>query len=185
MSDPVIRAAVEADLPAITRLYAGWVNDACGTFELEPPTEAEMKARFDYVRALGMPYLVAERDGNVLGYAYAGPFRAREAYRYMVEDSIYLSAEAHGAGIGGALLDQLILLCERAGARQMVAVIGDSANESSIRLHRSRGFADSGRFHAAGWKLEGWRDVIFMQRPLGQGADTPPDQPGLPLRDKA
>ncbi|WP_297800303.1 GNAT family N-acetyltransferase [uncultured Brevundimonas sp.] len=179
-----IREAVEADFPAITSIYAGWVNDACGTFELVPPTEDEMKARFAYIRALGMPYLVAEKDGQVIGYAYAGPFRAREAYRYMVEDSIYIDPAAKGLGVGGALLDRLILECEQKGARQMVAVIGDSENESSIGLHRSRGFADSGRFTSAGWKLDGWRDVIFMQKPLGAADTTPPDGPALLLSDK-
>lgn len=184
MHEFIIREAVEDDFLAITQIYARWVNEACGTFELVPPTENEMKARFAYVRALGMPYLVAEKDGQVMGYAYAGPFRAREAYRYMAEDSIYLDPEAKGMGVGGALLDRLIHECEGKGVRQMVAVIGDSENESSIALHRSRGFADSGRFTSAGWKLDGWRDVIFMQLSLGAGDTTPPDGPALLLSDE-
>ena len=184
MPESIIRAAAEGDFPAITRIYAGWVNDACGTFELVPPSEDEMKARYAYVQALGMPYLVAEKDGQVLGYAYAGPFRAREAYRYMAEDSIYLDPAAKGLGLGGALLDRLIHECEEKGVRQMVAVIGDSENESSIALHRSRGFADSGRFTSAGWKLDGWRDVIFMQKALGAGGTSAPDKPALMLSDK-
>lgn len=185
MSGVSIREAAEDDFAVITAIYASWVRDACGTFELVPPSETEMRARFAYVKALGMPYLVAEHQGRVVGYAYAGPFRAREAYRYMVEDSIYLDPQAQGIGAGGALLDHLILECTRRGARQMVAVIGDSENTASIGLHRSRGFADSGRFHAAGWKLDGWRDVIFMQKPLGDGDTTPPDGAGLALSDKA
>lgn len=181
MAELFIREAVEGDFPAITRIYAGWVKTACGTFELVPPDETEMRARLAYIRALGMPYLVAESDDQIVGYAYAGPFRAREAYRFMVEDSIYVAPEAKGTGAGGALLDRLIQESTKSGARQMVAVIGDSENEASIALHRSRGFADSGRFHAAGWKLDGWRDVIFMQRPLGEGATTAPSGQGLKL----
>lgn len=184
MSDVTIREAVEGDFPAITAIYAESVANGCGTFELEAPDIAEMKARFAYVTALGLPCLIAESQGTILGYAYAGPFRARQAYRYMVEDSIYLAAEARGKGIGGLLLDSLLVRCEQLGLRQMVAVIGDSENTGSIELHRSRGFADSGIFHAAGWKHDGWRDVIFMQRALGAGGDTAPDQSGLALNDK-
>lgn len=179
-----VREAAEADFPAITRIYAYWVKEACGTFELEPPVETEMLARHAYIKALGMPWLVAEQNGSVVGYAYAGPFRAREAYRYMVEDSIYLDPAARGTGAGGALLDHLIQICSEKGARQMVAVIGDSENEASIAIHRSRGFVDSGRFLSAGWKLDGWRDVIFMQLALGQGDNTPPDASGLLITDK-
>ena len=140
---------------------------------------------FNAVAALGLPRLVAEMDGAVVGYAYAGPFRARQAYRYMVEDSIYVAPEARGRGVAGALLDALIDGCERMGLRQMVAVIGDSENLGSIALHRSRGFTDAGLFRAAGWKHDDWRDVVFMQRSLGEGARTPPAAPGLPLIDKA
>ncbi len=183
MSQTIIREAAEKDFAAITAIYAENVANGCGTFELEAPELAEMKARFAYVAALGLPRLVAESDGVILGYAYAGPFRAREAYRYMVEDSIYLAPEARGKGIGGLLLDALIDSCTQMGLRQMVAVIGDSENEGSIALHRSRGFADSGIFHAAGWKHDGWRDVIFMQKPLNSGGDTPPDRPGLTIKD--
>ena len=143
-----------------------------------------MTARFAAVQALGLPRLVAVIDGAVVGYAYAGPFRTRQAYRYMVEDSIYVSPEARGRGVAGALLDQLINHCEALGLRQMVAVIGDSANQGSIALHRARGFADAGVFKAAGWKHDDWRDVVFMQRELGPGGRTPPDAPGLPLVDK-
>lgn len=180
----LIREAAAADMAAITAIYAESVAKGRGTFELEPPDEKEMAARFASVQALGLPRLVAEIDGAVVGYAYAGPFRTRQAYRYMVEDSIYVASEARGRGIAGALLDQLITACEALGLRQMVAVIGDSENESSIALHRTRGFQDAGIFKAAGWKHDDWRDVVFMQRELGAGGRTPPDAPGLPLIDK-
>ena len=184
MTELVIREAAKEDFAAITRIYAYWVREACGTFELEAPTESEMLARFDNITTLGMPWLVAESDGAVIGYAYAGPFRAREAYRFMAEDSIYLDPKARGTGAGGALLDNLIRICTEKGVRQMVAVIGDAENESSIAIHRSRGFVDSGRFTSAGWKLDGWRDVLFMQKPLGESDSTPPNDGGLRLSDK-
>ncbi|MFN7130067.1 MAG: GNAT family N-acetyltransferase [Brevundimonas sp.] len=179
-----IREATPADMAAITAIYAESVANGRGTFELEPPDEIEMTARFASVQALGLPRLVAVIDGAVVGYAYAGPFRTRQAYRYMVEDSIYVAPEARGNGVAGALLDELIVACEALGLRQMVAVIGDSDNAGSIALHRARGFADAGIFKAAGWKHDDWRDVVFMQRELGAGGQTPPDAPGLPLVDK-
>lgn len=184
MGELIIRGAVDADFPAITRIYSYWVANACGTFELDAPSQDEMRTRFAYVQALGMPWLVAELDSKVVGYAYAGPFRAREAYRYMVEDSIYLDPAVRGTGAGGALLNSLIQICTQKGIRQMVAVIGDAENQASIAIHRSHGFVDSGRFTSAGWKMDSWRDVIFMQKALGDGGDTAPDSDGLPLRDK-
>jgi L-amino acid N-acyltransferase YncA len=180
----VIREAVAADMAAITAIYAESVANGRGTFELEAPDEIEMTGRFSTVEALGLPRLVAEIDGIVVGYAYAGPFRTRQAYRYMVEDSIYVAPEARGRGAAGALLDALIRRCEAMGLRQMVAVIGDSENLGSVALHRTRGFADAGLFKAAGWKHDGWRDVVFMQLELGAGGQAPPDAPGLPLIDK-
>lgn len=182
--DVQIREATPADMAAITAIYAESVANGRGTFELEPPDEIEMAARFASVQALGLPRLVAVIDGAVAGYAYAGPFRTRQAYRYMVEDSIYVAPEARGRGVAGALLDALILACEALGLRQMVAVIGDSDNAGSIALHRARGFADAGIFKAAGWKHDDWRDVVFMQRELGAGGQSAPDAPGLPLVDK-
>lgn len=184
MGELIIREAAKDDFAAITRIYGYWVREACGTFELEAPSESEMRARFDNITALGMPWLVAEKDGDVIGYAYAGPFRAREAYRFMAEDSIYLDPKAVGTGAGGALLDNLIAICTEKGVRQMVAVIGDAENEASIAIHRSRGFVDSGRFTAAGWKLDGWRDVLFMQKPLGESDKTAPSEGGLSLSDR-
>lgn len=184
MTSPVVRDVRPGDMAAITAIYAESVVNGRGTFELEAPGETEMTARFAAVADLGLPRLVAEIDGRVVGYAYAGPFRTRQAYRYMVEDSIYVAPVARGSGVAGALLDALIRRCEAMGLRQMVAVIGDSDNLASIALHRARGFSHAGVFKAAGWKHGDWRDVVFMQRALSQGGDTPPDAPGLPLIDK-
>jgi len=172
------------DLDAVVAIYGESVLNGRGTFELEPPDAAEMQGRLDAVAALGLPRLAAEADGALAGYAYAAPFRTRQAYRYMVEDSIYVAPEARGRGVAAALLDALIRRCEAMGLRQMVAVIGDSENAGSIALHRSRGFCDAGVFADAGWKHDGWRDVVFMQRALNAGGATPPDAPGLPLVDK-
>ena len=184
MSGLTVRDAGPDDIAAITAIYAESVANGRGTFELEAPDETEMAARLAAVEALGLPRLVVEIDGAVAGYAYAGPFRTRQAYRYMVEDSIYVAPWARGRGVAGALLDALIVRCEALGLRQMVAVIGDSENVGSIALHRTRGFTDAGVFTAAGWKHDDWRDVVFMQRALGEGDDTAPDAAGLPLVDK-
>lgn len=184
MTGLTARDARPDDIAAITAIYAESVANGCGTFELEAPDEIEMAARLAAVEGLGLPRLVVEIDGAVAGYAYAGPFRTRQAYRYMVEDSIYVAPWARGRGVAGALLDALIARCEAMGLRQMVAVIGDSENTGSIALHRTRGFADAGVFKAAGWKHDDWRDVVFMQRALGEGGAMAPDAAGLPLIDK-
>lgn len=184
MSAPTVRDARPDDIAAITAIYAESVANGRGTFELEAPDEIEMASRLAGVEAVGLPRLVVEIEGAVAGYAYAGPFRTRQAYRYMVEDSIYVAPWARGRGVAGALLDALIARCEAMGLRQMVAVIGDSENTGSIALHRTRGFTDAGLFKAAGWKHDDWRDVVFMQRALGQGGSVAPDAPGLPLVDK-
>ncbi len=184
MSGPTVRDARPDDIAAITAIYAESVANGRGTFELEAPDEIEMASRLAGVEALGLPRLVVEIEGAVAGYAYAGPFRTRQGYRYMVEDSIYVAPWARGRGVAGALLDALILRCEAMGLRQMVAVIGDAENVGSIALHRTRGFSDAGVFKAAGWKHDDWRDVVFMQRVLGDGGATAPDAPGLPLVDK-
>ncbi|WP_312596456.1 N-acetyltransferase family protein [Brevundimonas sp.] len=184
MSAPTVRDARPDDIAPITAIYAESVANGLGTFELEPPDQAEMASRLAAVETLGLPRLVAEIGGRVAGYAYAAPFRTRQAYRYMVEDSIYVSPWARGQGVAGALLDSLIQRCEAMGLRQMVAVIGDSENLGSIALHRACGFLDAGVFKAAGWKHGDWRDVVFMQRALGQGRNSSPDAPGLPLVDK-
>lgn len=184
MSALTVRDARPDDITAITAIYAESVANGRGTFELEAPDEVEMASRLAAVEALGLPRLVVEIDGAVAGYAYAGPFRTRQAYRYMVEDSIYVAPWARGRGVAGALLDALIVRCEAMGLRQMVAVIGDAENVGSIALHRTRGFTDAGVFKAAGWKHDDWRDVVFMQRALSDGGATAPDGQGLPLVDK-
>jgi phosphinothricin acetyltransferase len=170
----LIRPSRDEDVPAITGIYAWHVEHGTGSFELEPPTPAEMAQRRAATLAAGMPWLVAQRDDRVVGYAYAHPFRPRRAYRFCVEDSIYLAAEALGAGVGRALLAELIARCEAAGARQMLAVIGDSANAASIGLHEALGFRHTGVLRSAGWKFERWLDVVLMQRALGPGDAWPP-----------
>lgn len=170
----LIRPSTPADLPAITAIYGWNVIHGTGTFELEAPDEPEMARRRDDVLAKGLPWLVAERGGVVLGYAYANHFRPRRAYRFCLEDSVYLAADAKGQGLGRLLLAELLARCEAAGARQMLAVIGDSANLGSIGVHRTLGFEPIGVMKAAGWKFERWLDVVLMQKRLGQGADTSP-----------
>ncbi len=173
----LIRTSLSADLPAITAIYKHHVCHGTGTFELSPPSEAEMSLRRDDVLSKGLPWLVAEREGQILGYAYANHFRPRPAFRFCVEDSIYIAPDAHRAGLGLALLSALIEQCTAAGCRQMVAVIGDSANAGSIGLHRKLGFAPAGVLEASGWKFERWLDTVFMQRPLGPGARSAPVEP--------
>jgi L-amino acid N-acyltransferase YncA len=170
----LIRPSTDTDLPAVTRIYGHAALHGTGTFELEAPEEAEMARRRDAVLANGLPWLVAERDGDVLGYAYANHFRPRRAYRFCVEDSIYLDERARGRGIGRVLLAELLAQCEARGARQMLAVIGDSANAGSVGVHRACGFEDTGVLKAAGWKFGRWLDVVLMQKALGEGAATEP-----------
>lgn len=171
-----IRPAVAIDLPSITAIYRHHVLHGTGTFETRPPDEAEMLRRFQEVASRGLPWLVATRgqDGPVAGFAYGNWFRPREAFRHTVEDSIYIAPEGQRQGLGGRLLDALIDDCTARGARQMLAVIGDSGNAGSIGVHRSRGFAELGRLPAVGWKFERWLDVVLMQRALGAGAGTAP-----------
>ncbi len=173
-SSLVIRPSTAADLPAITAVYAWNVANGTGTFELEAPDSAEMARRRDDVLSKGLPWLVAERAGRVLGYAYANHFRPRRAYRFCLEDSIYLADEARGQGVGRLLLAELLARCEAAGARQMLAVIGDSANAGSIGVHRTLGFEHTGILRAAGWKFGRWLDVVLMQKALGRGDASEP-----------
>jgi L-amino acid N-acyltransferase YncA len=171
---PLIRPSTTDDVPSITSIYAHAVQHGTGTFELDAPDAAEMTRRRDDVLAKNLPWLVAERNGQVLGYAYANLFRPRPAYRFCLEDSIYLAPEAKGQGLGRAMLAELIAQCEARGARQMLAVIGDSANAASIGVHRACGFEPCGQFNAAGWKFGRWLDVMLMQRALGPGAASAP-----------
>lgn len=177
MPDLLIRPSTDADVPAITAIYRHAVQHGTGTFELEPPDQAEMSRRRADVLGKGLPWLVVEgaagADTAVLGYAYANHFRPRLAYRFCLEDSIYLAPDAQGRGVGTSLLAELIGQCEARGARQMLAVIGDSANAGSIGVHRRLGFEHTGALKAAGWKFGRWLDVVLMQRPLGLGDSTP------------
>jgi L-amino acid N-acyltransferase YncA len=173
----LIRPSTLADLPAITAIYADAVLNGTGTFELDPPDLAEMARRRDDVLSKGLPWLVAQDRGDVsgrlLGYAYANHFRPRKAYRFCLEDSIYLHPDARGRGVGKLLLAELVARCEAAGARQMLAVIGDAANAGSIGVHAALGFSHTGVLKASGWKFDRWLDVVLMQRSLGQGNDAP------------
>ena len=176
-----IRPSADADLTAITAIYGWNVQNGLGTFEEDPPAQDEMARRRAAFLERGLPYLVAEEDGVVLGYAYAGPFRLRAAYRYTVEDSVYVSPEAVGKGVGKALLTALITQCEALGLRQMCAVIGDSGNAASIGLHAAMGFKQQGVFPAMGYKFGRWVDLVWMQRDLNGGGSREPDAPGLSL----
>ena len=172
--DLLIRPSTPADVPAITAIYGCNVLHGTGTFELDAPDEPEMARRRDDVLSKGLPWLVAERADAVQGYAYANHFRPRRAYRFCVEDSVYLAADAKGRGLGRLLLAELMGRCEAAGARQMLAVIGDSANLGSIGVHRTLGFEHVGVMKAAGWKFDRWLDVVVMQKSLGLGAAAEP-----------
>jgi phosphinothricin acetyltransferase len=171
---PAIRAATAADIPAITAIYGHAVRHGTASFELEPPDAAEMTRRLATLLDAGYPYLVAEADDGLAGYAYAGPYRPRPAYRWSVEDSVYVAPHMHRRGIGAALLDRLIAAAEQRGYRQMVAVIGDSAQMPSIALHRAAGFRPIGTIENVGFKFGRWLDTVLMQRALGSGASVPP-----------
>ena len=176
-----IRPSTDADLPAITAIYGWNVLNGLGTFEEDPPSQDEMTRRRAAFLDRGLPYLVAEENGVVLGYAYAGPFRLRAAYRYTVEDSVYVSPAAVGKGVGKTLLTALIAECEALGLRQLVAVIGDSGNAASIGLHAAMGFKQQGVFPSMGYKFGRWVDLVWMQRDLNGGGSREPDAPGLSL----
>jgi L-amino acid N-acyltransferase YncA len=174
MSSVSIRPATPTDIPAITRIYAHAVKHGTASFELEPPGEAEMAHRMQALLGGGYPYLAADIESALAGYAYAGPYRPRPAYRFSVEDSIYIDPAAQRSGVGRVLLEHLIQECERRGFRQMVAVIGDSAQTASIELHRALGFRMVGTVENVGYKFGRWLDSVNMQRPLGPGATTKP-----------
>lgn len=176
-----VREAQARDAAALAAIYGHHVRTGFGTFEEIPPTAEEMDARRRAVAEHGLPYLVAERDGRVLGFAYAAPFRPRAAYRFTVEDSVYIAPEAMGQGVGRAVLTAVLAACEDAGMRQVVAVIGDSANAGSIGLHRSLGFEHAGLGRSFGFKLGRWVDIVWMQKALNGGDGSLPDAPGLAL----
>lgn len=176
-----IREAKPGDAEALAQIYGHHVLHGFGTFEEEPPDAAEMERRRAAIAERGLPYLVAELGPKILGFAYAGPFRLRAAYRYTVEDSVYVAPDAIGRGVGGAILAAVLDRCEAMGLRQVVAVIGDSQNEASIGLHRSLGFQDAGVVRDVGFKLGRWVDIVTMQRMLNGGAATLPAGPGIRL----
>jgi phosphinothricin acetyltransferase len=169
-----VRPATRADIPAITRIYAYSVEHGTASFELSAPDQAEMTRRFNELTEHGFPYLVAVVDGVVIGYAYAGPYRARPAYRFTVENSVYVAHDSHRRGVGKALLQVLIEACTEKGFRLMVAVIGDSKQAASIGLHEAAGFEHAGIFKNIGYKFDRWLDSVQMQRALGPGATKPP-----------
>ena len=174
---PTIRASQHGDLAAITTIYGHHVQHGTGTFETEPPSLADMTARRADVLGKGLPYLVAESGGKVLGFAYCNWFKPRPAYRFSAEDSVYVASDAHGKGLGRALLAELGAQAERAGVRKLIAVIGDSANQGSVGVHRACGFTDVGVLSACGWKFGKWLDVVLMEKALGFANHTPPDNP--------
>jgi L-amino acid N-acyltransferase YncA len=171
----ILRRCEARDVGAVCAIYRHHVLHGLASFEIEPPTEEEMARRRDGIVAGGYPYLVAERDGVVLGYAYASAYRLRPAYRHTAENSVYIRHDHIGHGIGRVLLAALIPACEERGLRQLIAVIGDSANSASVRLHRAAGFVEIGTFRAVGHKFGRWVDTVLMQRALGAGDAAPPE----------
>jgi L-amino acid N-acyltransferase YncA len=170
-----LRPSTEADLRAITAIYAHHVLHGTGTFETTPPDEADMAARRADVLAKGLPYLVAENDGRVIGFAYCQWFKPRPAYRFSAEDSIYLHPDAAGKGLGKRLLAELERQAEAAGIRKLIAVIGDSNNAGSVGVHRAAGFTTVGTLRSCGWKFGKWLDIVLMEKTLGEGDTTPPE----------
>jgi phosphinothricin acetyltransferase len=177
----IVREATEADAPALAAIYGDAVLHGFGTFEEEPPTPQDMDGRRRAVQEKGLPYLVAEVDGRVLGFAYAGPFRPRAAYRYTLEDSVYVSPDAKGKGVGRAVLTAVIAACEALGIRQLMAVIGDTGNSGSIALHRALGFEQTGVGRSVGFKHGRWVDIVHMQKALNGGDSLPPSGGGVTL----
>jgi L-amino acid N-acyltransferase YncA len=180
MTDFLVRGSTSDDVVPISFIYAHHVQHGTATFETTPPDAHEIARRRDSVLAHGLPFLVAECEGEIAGYAYAGLYRPRPAYRFTVEDSIYIHPGHMRKGIGRLLLTELIAQCELGGWRQMIAVIGDSDNTPSINLHEALGFHHAGVFRSVGWKFGRWLDTVLMQRPLGIG-----DQLGAPASDEA
>ena len=177
----IIRSATAADAGALAAIYGHHVLHGFGTFETNPPSAEAMDARRREMQGHGLPYLVAERDGRVLGYAYASPFRPRPGYRFTAEDSVYVAPDAVGQGVGRAVLAPVITACEVFGLRQLVAVIGDSNNAASIGLHASLGFEHAGVSRSVGHKHGRWVDIVWMQKALNGGDGAPPTAAGLVL----
>ena len=174
----IVRTATQADADALAAIYSDAVLHGFGTFEEDPPSASDMDSRRRAVQDKGLPYLVAEIDGQVLGFAYAGPFRPRAAYRYTLEDSVYVSPDAKGQGVGRAVLCAVIAACEALGIRQLMAVIGDTENAGSVGLHRSLGFEQTGVGHSVGFKHGRWVDIVHMQKALNGGDASLPDGSG-------
>ncbi|MBG9390344.1 GNAT family N-acetyltransferase [Caenimonas aquaedulcis] len=170
-----LRPSEDRDLPAITAIYRHHVLHGTGTFETDPPSEADMAARRADVLGKALPYLVAEDGGQVVGFAYCQWFKPRPAYRFSAEDSIYLHPDAAGKGVGKALLAELERQATAAGIRKLIAVIGDSGNLGSVGVHRACGFNPVGTFKSCGWKFGRWLDVVLMEKFIGEGDTTPPD----------
>jgi phosphinothricin acetyltransferase len=177
----IVRPATEADAAACQAIYGHHVSHGLGTFEETPPSVEDIRGRMAAVQGRGLPYLVAEADGAVLGFAYAGPFRLRAAYRYTAEDSIYIHPDHRGQGVGKVLLQAVIEACEGLGLHELLAVIGDSANAGSIGVHRACGFEMVGVTRGLGFKHGRWVDVVWMQRALNGGAQVAPTAKGLDL----
>jgi len=175
----MIRASTESDLPSITGIYGWSVVHGVGTWEEVPPAQAEMARRREAVLALGLPWVVAELGGQVVGYAYAGPFRTRSGYRYTVEDSVYVAPGAQGKGVGRAMLEVVLGECRRLGVHQVIAGIGDSGNAASIALHSALGFERVGVFPNSGYKFGRWLDVVWMQLAMNGGGEGEPEGRGI------
>jgi len=173
---PIIRPSRDEDIASITAIYAHHVLNGTGTFEIDPPSVADMAGRRADVLSKGLPYIVAEEAGQVIGYAYCTWFKPRPAYRFSAEDSIYLAPGVHGKGIGRTLLAELAAQAERVGIRKLIAVIGDSKNAGSVGVHRSLGFTHVGILKSCGWKFNQWLDVVMMEKALGPGDTTPAPQ---------
>ncbi len=177
---PLIRSSRDEDIPAITAIYAHHVLHSTGTFETVPPSTSDMAARRADVLSRSLPFLVAEREGRIVGFAYGNWFKPRLAYRYSVEDSVYVAPELQRKGLGRALLAELLLRCEAAGSRKMMAIIGDSANAGSVGVHLALGFEEVGKIQSCGWKFGAWRDIVIMQKTLGAGDSCDPTGDAAP-----
>jgi phosphinothricin acetyltransferase len=171
---PIIRPSLLEDIPSITAIYAHHVLTGTGTFETDPPSENDMTQRRADVLTKDLPYLVVADGDKILGFAYCNWFKPRPAYRYSAEDSIYLAPEAHGQGLGRALLTELMAQAANCGVRKLIAVIGDSSNAGSIGVHQSAGFEHVGLLKSCGWKFDRWLDVVLMDKTLGLGDSSAP-----------